>query len=240
MSSKIVHTIKEVILETLWPERCACCDVGNTLLCHDCSLELNYIDTYKACPICGSPFGKVQCCDCSSTLLEPLGIERPPFEQCVSVALLDERTGRIIALYKDAGDRGLAQVIAHKMRQVTPPVWIRPDTCVTYIPAGKQALRRRGWDHGQKLAEVYAQNVHLPLKEVFQRPEAKDQRSLTRSQRFKNMSASLRVKTNNIPQQVILVDDVFTTGSTLFAATNAIKEVQPETEVRCITFARTQ
>ena len=231
--------MKEVLLETLWPVRCACCEAYGSLLCDECMLNLGYIDTWKACPVCGSPFGRKQCCDCSTTMLEPLGYERPPYEACVSAVNLDADTGRLVTLYKDAGDRGLADVMALVMDRVTPPAWRASAQALAYIPAGESALRRRGWDHGETLAEAYGRRLCLPVLRLFERPRAVDQRILTRAGRFRNMANAISLKSGaTVPASVILVDDVYTTGSTLFAATERIKEVRPDAQVRCITFAR--
>ena len=78
----------------------------------------------------------------------------------------------------------------------------------------------------------------LPWVRLFSRPEATDQRKLTRVERFANMRHAVRLLPGAVtPSSVILVDDVYTTGSTLFAATEALKDRGTE-RVFCITFAR--
>ncbi|MBR2789545.1 MAG: ComF family protein [Eggerthellaceae bacterium] len=229
---------KEALLETLWPIRCAACDAPGELLCPECRLSLEYIDACKACPVCGSPFGRVQCCDCSATLLGPLGLERPPYDACVSVLNLDAPSGRVVTLYKDAGDRGLARVMAGCLGNCTPPHWLGEACAVSFVPASPSAFRRRGWDHAETLARAYAETVGLPWVRLFSRPEATDQRKLTRVERFANMRHAVRLLPGAVtPSSVILVDDVYTTGSTLFAATEALKDRGTE-RVFCITFAR--
>ena len=232
------HLAKEALLETLWPIRCAACDAPGELLCPDCRLALDYIDACKACPVCGSPFGGKQCCDCSSTMLGPLGYERPPYTACVSVLNLDAASGRVVTLFKDAGDRGLARVMAGSMRECTPPSWLAGTHAVSFVPASPSAFRRRGWDHAETLARAYAEAAGLPLVPLFDRPPAKDQRQLTRVERFANMRRAVRLLPGAAPpRSLILVDDVYTTGSTLFAATEALRGRGAE-QVFCITFAR--
>lgn len=230
---------KDILLETLWPNRCACCDAYGGLLCAECELNLDYVDACNACPVCGSPFGRVQCCDCSDTMLAPLGFSRPPYARCVSAVNLDAKTGRIITLRKDAGDKGLTDVMARVLAQATPPAWLSPTPAITFIPSSEAALRRRGWDHARKLAEAYARITGGTALSLFERPHAADQRELSRSERFANMADAIRLKPGAlIPDRVIIADDVYTTGSTLFAASVRLREAQPATQVLCVTFAR--
>lgn len=241
--NRIVDMVREAVLETLWPTRCACCDAPGALLCDDCKLALPYIEPRHACPVCGSPHGRVQCCDCSATMLGPLGYERPPYAACRSAADLDARSGRMVTLYKDAGDRGLAQVIARRMLAATPPEWLEFRPAVTFIPASEKAIRRRGWDHAETLARAYARESGLHCVSLFARPRALDQRELTRKERFRNMERAVNLLPGAAaPPALIIVDDVYTTGSTLFAATNALKRSVPEEApkplIYCITFAR--
>lgn len=229
---------KDAVLETLWPTRCAACDAPGELLCPDCRLALDYIDACKACPVCGSPFGRVQCCDCSATMLGPLGYERPPYTACASALNLDAPSGRVVTLYKDAGDRGLSRVMAGCMKACTPPSWLSDAASVAFVPASPSAYRRRGWDHAETLARAYGEAAGLPVVGLFERPVSKDQRQLTRAERFANMREAVRLLPQAAPpRSLILVDDVYTTGSTLFAATEALRARGTE-RVYCVTFAR--
>lgn len=238
MKEKLLPLLKEILLETLWPSRCALCDRPGKLLCAKCRMQLQYIDALDACPVCGSPHGRVQCCDCSTTMLGPLEYEAPPFEACVSAVQLDVYSGRMVSLYKDSGEVGLAETFAGILLAATPPSWRLSEPVVSYIPASPGAFLRRGWDHAERLAQAYAKAAGLGVSALFERPAAKDQRSLTRVERFSNMREAVRLLEGTaVPERVILVDDVYTTGSTLFAAAEALKAAGTK-EVFCLTFGR--
>lgn len=91
------------------------------LLCPKCARSLSFIDVYKACPVCGEPFAYIQCCNCMPTSKNISDNERNNyhmnFDQALSVTRLDKNSGRIIALYKDGGERRLAKIIAYFMSQ---------------------------------------------------------------------------------------------------------------------------
>lgn len=120
-----------------------------------------------------------------------------------------------------------------------------------FIPASRQALSRRGWDHAEELAREVARLLELPVWTPLARPSARDQRALGRRARARNAVGSFQVErpestrsarrpeelARTLPASVLLLDDVFTTGSTLSAAASALKESGVRT-VHCATFAR--
>ena len=235
--SRMLDLLKAAALETAWPTRCVLCDLPGTLLCESCLRTLPYIDFWRACPVCGAPYGLVQCCTCNPVMLPP-GFEEPPFDACVSAVHLTRTTGRMATLFKDHNERGLARVMACLIFWAIPPAWKSGTDAVTFIPATSASLRKRGFDHAELLAEELAKELGLPVLPLFQRPASIDQRSLTREERFANMRHRIVVSEGaSMPESPLLVDDVFTTGATLFAACDALLS-QGTRNIRCATFAR--
>lgn len=229
----------EAVLETLWPTRCAVCDEPGSLLCDTCRLQLPYLDWWRACPRCGAPFGSVQCCTCTPVMLARWERTVPPFAGCASAVMLNAATGRIVTLCKDAGERRLAHTMANIMANVVPPAWAREVQAVSFVPASEKAVRRRGFDHAEFLAASLANQLGKPCVPLLDRPASNDQRTLGRSQRFQNTEGRFRP----LPRaagfgSVLLVDDVYTTGATLFAACDALAATGVQTRY-CATFART-
>ena len=173
----------DMVAETLYPTRCAVCDKPGAVLCGSCAAALPYIDALTACPRCGAPFGVVQCSECTSVLMEPFGYKEPPYDEMASALVLTEAVRRIVTVYKDQNERGLARPMAQIM--------------------------------------------------------ARYQRKLGRTGRIGNMRHSLTALAGaSMPAAVIVVDDVCTTGATLFAATEALRTAGAKI-VWCLTFART-
>ena len=69
----------QAVAETLWPTRCAICDEPGELLCERCKSELPFIDLWRACPICGAPWGHTQCTECNPVMLAATGREKVAF-----------------------------------------------------------------------------------------------------------------------------------------------------------------
>lgn len=229
----------DVAAEALWPTRCAVCDEPGEVLCERCLAALPYIDACRACPTCGAPFGFVQCSECNPVMLKAGGRESVPFQAAASALSLDERTHRIVSAYKDQGEQRLAAVMARIMARCIAPAWITPGALVTYVPATAAAVRRRGFDHAELLSFHVAQYAGLPHAGMFARPKSSDQRGLSRSRRQANMENRLRTLPGlTPPKAAIVIDDVCTTGATLYAACDALAESGVQATYG-LTFART-
>ncbi len=229
----------DMVAETLFPTRCAVCDAPGEPLCAACAAALPYIDALTACPRCGAPFGRVQCTECCHVLLAPFGYDEVPYTEAVSAVVLSEAARRIVTVYKDQGERRLARVLAAIMARYVPPRWLSARPAVTYVPATLTARRRRGFDHAEHLAREVSFLLGCEFAPLLCAPTRKDQRRLGRTGRIGNMRASMRVLAGaSVPDALILVDDVCTTGATLFAATEALKAAGATT-VFGLTFART-
>lgn len=228
----------ETAAETLWPTRCAICDAPGEVLCGECESDLRFVDACKACPACGAPYGATQCTECNSTIMASIGRERLPMDKMAHCIVLDDRSRRLITVYKDQGEQRLAGFIAAFMNRYIPPEWLSGKCRITYIPATEEALRRRGFDHMRNIAEELSALTGLRLCDVFAPPASSDQRKLSRRRRIENMSSTIKLAANcDIPRECILIDDVCTTGSTLFAAADALKDAGCE-KVYALTFGR--
>lgn len=253
--------VRDAVLETLWPTRCCACDVPGAVLCAECERDLAWLDLWQACPACGAPFGRIVCTECTGIVLEALGRSSLPFDSCRSAVLLDATAHRMVTAWKDGGEARLGAVMARILADVLPRSWFRdgahradsarmpPDDtapqAVLPVPATRAAVARRGFDHAEELARELGTLLGLPCWTPLARPRAKDQRGLSRRERARNAKGSFALARDPrpasaqcaLPQSVLLVDDVFTTGSTLSDATDTLKAAGVRT-VHCATFAR--
>ncbi len=119
--------------------------------------------------------------------------------------------------------------------------WSHWASALAYVPASPEAVRRRDFDHMERVAIRVAARTGLPLAHLLtSERKTHDQRELGRGERFanRNGSFSLAVDTTGpIPRRIILIDDVFTTGATLSAASRVLLDGGAE-EVRAVTCCR--
>ncbi|MBR5260099.1 MAG: hypothetical protein IKV48_06480 [Eggerthellaceae bacterium] len=73
---------------------------------------------------------------------------------------------------------------------------------------------------------------------LYARPRSFDQRQLGRTKRLANMQKRIQLlPAASTPPSIIIVDDVCTTGATLFAACDALENTGVK-HIYCLTFAR--
>ncbi len=233
----------DVAAETLWPTRCAICDKPGEVICEACEEKIRYIDVLHACPICGSPYGAIQCSECNEVAMNAQGLDSFPFTRIASAVHIDDDTKRLVTLFKDHDEHRLASMLAETMCRYIDPSWYKDaekhdELTITYIPSTKEALRRRGFDHMEKISMLIAANTELDLIDVFERPNSKDQRKLTRKQRAENMQQKFKIHDGaTIRRRMMVVDDICTTGSTLFGAALSLKSAGCE-EIYGLTFGK--
>lgn len=88
------------------------------------------------------------------------------------------------------------------------------------IPMPKLRLYRRGYNHSEALAQKISSILNIPFKKdiLLRNPTQKKVRQVTthsRGERFKNQHNSFIVSKNVQGKNIILIDDVTTTGATL-------------------------
>ena len=221
----LMRRLGEAAAETLWTTRCAVCDAPGELLCAPCAERLAYVDALRACPRCGAPYGAVQCTECSRTMLASAGRASLPCDAMASAVAFDEAAQRLVGTFKDRSEARLAAVLGSLIAHVVPPAWMAERPVVTFVPATRAARARRGFDHGQLLAQATADRLGLPLAALLDQPSSADQRRLGRRARLGNMGKRLRCLPGApAPPAVIVVDDVCTTGATLYSAADALRE----------------
>lgn len=111
---------------------------------------------------------------------------------------------------------------------------------ISGVPLNRQRRKSRGYNQAQLLAEFLANYFKIPLRNdiiaaVNVRPS---QTQFTGSQRWENVAGIFKVSKNLNGKNIILVDDVFTTGSTLNSCSSALKE-NGAGRITVITLAKT-
>lgn len=109
----------------------------------------------------------------------------------------------------------------------------KSDTILAPVPLHYLKFRKRGFNQTFHVARGIEQELDIPicsLDAVVRSRFTRSQTGFTLEQRIENMHEAFRVRTPEVFQAktVIIVDDVFTTGSTSFELAKTIKEAGPE------------
>jgi predicted amidophosphoribosyltransferase len=93
---------------------------------------------------------------------------------------------------------------------------------ITWVPARRGDLRKRGFDHAGVLAHSLGRILALPVIGLLEwEIEAADQTGLSGAERSRNLAEAFRAP--EAPQRIAVVDDVLTTGATLRACSVALR-----------------
>jgi predicted amidophosphoribosyltransferase len=118
---------------------------------------------------------------------------------------------------------------------------VSPKAVVVPVATTPGRVRVRGYNQARVLAQVVAAGLGRPLIEALVRPHGRTQVSLAPGQRRTNVEGSFRPAAGGGSRieaaEVILVDDVLTTGATILSAAETLERMGAES-VRALTFAR--
>jgi len=103
------------------------------------------------------------------------------------------------------------------------------DFIVIPIPLSKKRLRSRGFNQSEILAKIIADKLQLPIDtySLCREKDTKPQSEiLNLKDRISNLENAFKIiKSENIKDKnILLIDDVSTTGSTLFSAASLLKK----------------
>jgi ComF family protein len=156
---------------------------------------------------------------------------------------LEPPASRAVIALKDGGERRYAGVLAELLAGCADG-WLAPDDVLAPAPASPEAVRRRGFDHAADITRALGALTGNPTARLLRATSSADQRALGREERFANRASAFRLAEppgllagNAPPEHVVLVDDVFTTGATLDAASSVLREAGVA-EVRVLAVAR--
>jgi competence protein ComFC len=90
---------------------------------------------------------------------------------------------------------------------------------VTFVPSGKKALKKRGYNQSEYISRLVAQKCSVKVISCLVKSrETRDQIGLGKSERWFNLKESFQYNHKKWfrNEQVLLIDDVITTGATAF------------------------
>jgi competence protein ComFC len=212
MLIKILPRLARVI----FPDRCAVCGYpqdpfkGSDLpLCERCSnlpLELGG----ERCCVCGIPLVSESriCTRCRDREYE--------FTRAVSLYAYADAAKHILTLYKFRKRKRLSRFFAERVATLLEREF--PGVPVVPVPGRPQSVKKRGWDQVWEVCRVLRKEHGLQVYRMLTRTrKGKSQKELSYEHRIVNLKKSFRFRKpgrGEIPETVVVLDDVFTTGAT--------------------------
>lgn len=217
--------LRDMLLDLLFPRRCPICGKISGGICADCKKKLPYI-RQPFCLRCGRPVENVEdeyCADCRK--------HTHSFTQGRALWLYTGEMRKSIHAVKYQNKREYLEYFAKEMaehfsREIAD--W-QPEVIVP-IPMHKSSIGVRGYNQAELLAVYLGWELGLPVeKKVLQKVrKTANQKELDHKSRRINLKGAFSVELPHgqecIWKKVLLVDDVYTTGSTLDEAALTLRK----------------
>ncbi|GHT58958.1 amidophosphoribosyltransferase [Spirochaetia bacterium] len=234
-TAKLIFLIREFF----FPRGCALC--GAALqdgeeawygLCQDCRKSLDKGDNspehpIEHCSICGRPLISERdiCLSCRRT---GEGEGRSCERNCTRIAVVYPYSGqyrKLLGAYKFGKNPALGHFLEEKIRDTLNRLTSQ-NVVLCPVPPRPGKIRKTGWDQVEYLAKLLERD-HLLVRRCLKRLPSQSQKTLDREHRLTNLKGRF-ITVKKIPREVILFDDVITTGATLEACAAALRAAGAE------------
>lgn len=145
---------------------------------------------------------------------------------------------RLIFLFKFKKDfsagRYLAKLLSEKIRENYN------DYYITYIPMSSEKFKKRGFNHCRYLAFELSYICNIEVLNLLElNKEVKVQKTLTKKERQKNMNNAFKIRKQGKAKgmNIIIVDDICTTGATLNEAYRVLMN-DGANKIKCLVIAK--
>lgn len=214
-------------LELIYPKRCPICEKivlpKGAFICEGCYKQLQWVNA-PYCMKCGKPIGspyKEYCYDCENKNFH--------YEYGYGMWIYDENMRRSIVGFKyknrrEYGDFYIHELLTHYREKI---VRMEVDVIIP-VPIHKRRYRKRGYNQAAILANGIGEDLGIPVEEklLLRSKYTTPQKGLNDKERFHNLEKAFEINKkytyNNNYKKVLLVDDIYTTGSTIEVCTNVL------------------
>lgn len=217
-------------LHLLYPKRCPLCDRAMYTpflsreypICGPCREQAEYVGE-PACKKCGKPLTDERgeyCQDCIS--------HSHTFLQGKALWVYKGSVKASIHRLKYGNRREYGKAFAQELvRQYGG--WIRRNgiAAIIPVPLHKKRRRQRGYNQAEIVAEEMGRLMKLPVysKVLLRCVHTRPQKELNDKERKNNLKKAFKISGNELQlDYILLVDDIYTTGSTMDGAAETLRE----------------
>lgn len=214
------------VIDLVFPPRCPLCGEGLSTqggLCAGCWSEL-VIPGEPACTLCQRPFPDSIA---AGSVCAPCMAEAPRHDGIFAATLYNDASRRLVLSFKHGGRISLAAMMSRLM--IGRLGHVGPDWLVVPVPLHRWRLWRRGFNQAALLARMIARerNAVLLVDGLERIKPTPALGGLGRKARARALSGAIavsaRAKGRLQGADILLVDDVLTSGATSKACISALK-----------------
>ena len=235
-----MRKIIQEVIDILFPRRCPFCDTIVTPeeeICSACRKKITYIQE-PVCKKCGQLIADERqeyCYDCSR--------KSHTYHSGKAVFVYQGVVKQSLYRFKYGNKREYALCYGNEAVRLWGE-WIlsKQVDAIVPIPLHKKRQRSRGYNQAELFAKVVGQQLDIPVRTdvVFRTVNTAPQKNLDDRQRKKNLKKAFTISQNIVQlKKILLVDDIYTTGSTVEAVTQQLRAAGvKEVYVLCVSIGR--
>lgn len=217
--------VGDIFWDSIFPRRCPVCEKivmpKGELICPGCRAALSYVRR-PVCMCCGKEIAsetEEYCPDCAK--------KRRSFERGIALLNYNEAARASLAAVKYHNKREYLDFYAAEMaKRLGPAVRRMGVQALVPVPVHPERLRTRGFNQAAELSRRLGKRLGIPNEEriLFRTKKTLPQKDLGPAERLKNLEQAFGA--GSVPaglKAVLLVDDIYTTGSTVEACARALR-----------------
>jgi len=224
-SKKIFHKGIEII----YPSTCPICTQvlykkmdEKVYICEECRKKLSYIESPR-CLKCGKPVDNAEtefCYDCSRV--------KHLYSQGVGVWAYTDEIKNSIYQFKYHNKREYGDFYGYELKNRYESIvrnW-NADVLVP-VPLHKSKLRKRGYNQADIIAKSFGKLLNIPVDSqlLYRKKKTLAQKELNDKERLKNLENAFMIGEKVVKyNKVIIVDDIYTTGTTIDACAKILMD----------------
>ena len=233
--------VRDKVLDTLFPEySCYVCGrelmIPKNHICELCAKSMRAISG-NICKKCGMPIpeGNSYCDTCKS--------RDYAFDTARACYNYNETSGKIVMDLKYNKKKFVVPFMATEMLLKLDEFGVMPDIIIP-VPVSKRRYKERGFNQAELIANEISDmtggkiivDCTLVEKVIDSTPQAR----LKGKERIENLRGAFKLTTRKSlkGKNILIIDDVFTTGSTVNEVARVLRTVHPDT-INVLTFAKT-
>ena len=218
----MIKFFKKILNRCLFYDRWTCnaCkkEIFNGYFCSECLKEIEYIAENK-CLHCGriTPYKVAFCDSCIEKNIS--------FDRAFSVFNYKPPVSSLIQNLKYQGDKYIANYFASEMSSLYKREKIKVDG-ILFVPMHQDRLEERKFNHAKVIAEELSNLIGVEILDCITKvKETERQVKLSLKERLENLSSSFKVDKKQVEgKDLLLIDDVLTTGATAETISKLLKK----------------
>lgn len=213
------------LLDLFFPKFCLGCGAEGSYICSKCQ---NFIsESLSVCPVCGKPSFSGETHNWCQTKYSLDGLTAAwDYEGLVKKLIWEAKIGGYFDIFSEVIER-FFRIIISDPRRFSSFLFFprRKNTYIGYVPITAKKEKERNFNQAEVIADKLSRFIgikKLPLLKKIK--ETEDQTNLKKEERFRNVKGVFELNDKyQEAENVLLVDDVFTSGATMQECSRTLK-----------------